>query len=92
MINKLLHHHSIITSEVFRILPEHFRKLATISGDLRRSPEIVEAFFFFFEAFPSFGRLKAIPSAYLSNKCMVRSFKLSIFFKYIIKNFLYNLE
>ena len=31
-------------------MPEHFRKRATISGDLRRSPDI-------FEAFPSFGRL-----------------------------------
>ena len=63
------------SSEYFRRfprMPKHFRKLATISGDLRRSPDI-------FEAFPRFGRLRAIPSAYLSSKCMVRGFKLSIF-------------
>ena len=60
------------TSEHFRRLSEHFRRLTTISGDLRRSPDI-------FEAFPSFRRLNAIPSVYLSSKCMVRGFKLSIF-------------
>ena len=67
------------TSEVFRRLPEyfrrsfeHFRRLTTISGDLRRSPDI-------FEPFPSFRRSKAIPSVYLSSKCMVRGLKLSIF-------------
>ena len=56
----------------FRRLSEHFRRLTTISGDLRRSPDI-------FEAFPSFRRSNAIPSVYLSSKCMVRGFKLSIF-------------
>ena len=74
------------TSEVFRRSPEHFRRslkyfrrssehfrrLTTISGDLRRSLDI-------FEAFPSFRRLNGIPSVYLSSKCMVRGFKLSIF-------------
>ena len=60
------------TSENFRRSSEHFRRLTTISGDLRRSPDI-------FEAFPSFRRSNAIPSVYLSSKCMVRGFKLSIF-------------
>ena len=60
------------TSEHFRSLSEHFRRLTTISGDLRRSPDI-------FEVFPSFRRSNAIPSVYLSSKCMVRGFKLSIF-------------
>ena len=60
------------TSEHFRRLSEHFRRLTIISGDLRRSPDI-------FEAFPSFRRSNAIPSVYLSSKCMVRGFKLSIF-------------
>ena len=58
--------------EYFRRLSEHFRRLTTISADLRRSPDI-------FEAFPSFRRSNAIPSVYLSSKCMVRGFKLSIF-------------
>ena len=60
------------TSEDVRRLSEHFRRLTTISGNLRRSPDI-------FEAFPSFRRSNAIPSVYLSSKCMVRGFKLSIF-------------
>ena len=55
--------------EYFRRSSEHFRRLTTISGDLRRSPDI-------FEAFPSFRRSNAM---YLSSKCMVRGFKLSIF-------------
>ena len=58
--------------EYFRRSSEHFRRLTTISGDLRRSPDI-------FEPFPSFRRSKAIPSVYLSSKCMVRGLKLSIF-------------
>ena len=58
--------------EYFRRSSEHFRRLMTISGDLRRSPDI-------FEAFPSFRRSNAIPSVYLGSKCMVRRFKLSIF-------------
>ena len=66
--------------ETFRRLPKSTRNLPkiartlpkTISGDLRRSPDI-------FEAFPSFRRSKAIPFVYLSSKCMVRGFKLSIF-------------
>ena len=58
--------------EYFRRLPKHFWRLATISGNLQRSPDILEAF-------PSFRRSKAILSVYLSSNCMVRGFKLSIF-------------
>ena len=58
--------------KIARRLSEHFRRLTTIFGDLRRSPDI-------FEAFPSFRRSNAIPSVYLSSKCMVRGFKLTIF-------------
>ena len=64
-----------ISYETFWILPivsedhpnasEDFRRLATISGHLRRSPDILEAF-------PSFGRSRAMPSVYLSSQCMVR--------------------
>ena len=51
----------------FPKIPEHFRRLATISGDQ----------WIFFKLFQVSGRLKAIPSAYLRSKCMVRGFKLS---------------
>ena len=49
------------TSEDRPNTSDNLRTLPIISGDLRRSPDI-------FEAFPSFRRYNAIPSVYLSSK------------------------
>ena len=68
IINTLWRNYSVLigrkSPELFRTLPEY--------GDIRRWPDI-------FEAFPSCGRSKTVPSAYLSNhpssQCVVRGFK-----------------